>query len=146
MMEDAAMTFEREPASRSIARASTERKGHVLFLDDEKMVVTVAVRLLRKLGFTAEGFTRAELALDAVRAAPHAFDFVVTDWHLRSTNGLEVAAALRALRADLPVGLVCSQSPTCSSEELARGGVRAAMQKPFGLSQLSDLLARLARR
>lgn len=139
------MTFEHEPPSRSVARASTARRGHVLFLDDEAMVVTVAVRLLRKLGFTAEGFTSAEVALDTVRAAPHAFDFVITDWHLTATNGLEVATALRAMRADLPVGLVCAQSPTCSSEELARGGIHAVLPKPFGLAQLADLLTSLAR-
>lgn len=138
------MTSEREPSSRSAGRAS-ERCGHVLFLDDEAMVVTVTVRLLRKLGFTAEGFTRAEVALDAVRAAPHAFDFAITDWQLPTTNGLEVATALRAMRADLRVGLVCAQAPTCSFEELARGGVLAVLQKPFGLSQLADLLAKLAR-
>lgn len=138
------MTSAREPSSRSVA-TSSDRKGHVLFLDDEATVVKVALRLLRKLGFTAEGFTCAEVALDAVRTAPRAFDFVLTDWHLRSTNGLALAAALRAVRADLPVGVVCSHAPTCSSEELARGGIRAVLQKPFGLPQLADLLACLAR-
>jgi CheY-like chemotaxis protein len=40
-----------------------------------------------------------------LRAAPGDFNLVVTDYNMSGMSGLEVARAVRALRADLPVAV-----------------------------------------
>jgi two-component system, cell cycle sensor histidine kinase and response regulator CckA len=121
------------------AAAPTRGRGRVLFLDDELLVVRVATRMLRRLGYEPVGFIEVKDALDAVRAAPDAFDLVITDWNMPEMNGLDVARALRAIRGDLRVGLTSGEHPI-PEEALAAAGVRALLDKPFALGQLADFV------
>jgi CheY-like chemotaxis protein len=138
------MASVRDAPSSSAGNPAVERKKHVLFLDEEQMVVSVATRLLHQLGYTFEGFRRADHALEALRAAPHTFDIVVAECHILGMSGLEVARAIHAVRPDIPIGVTCSQGLDYSPEELTAAGIRAVLEKPFNLSSLAALLGRLA--
>ena len=57
----------------------TERRGRVLFVDDEVHLVKMAQKVLGRLGYSVVGETNGHDALDRFRAVPAGFDLIVTD-------------------------------------------------------------------
>jgi len=57
----------------------TERRGRVLFVDDEVHLVKMAQKVLGRLGYSVVGETNGHDALDRFRADPAGFDLIVTD-------------------------------------------------------------------
>jgi PAS domain S-box-containing protein len=116
---------------------------HILYLDDEEPLVALATRMLHRLGYRVSGYTRAEDALRAFRENPAGFDLVITDLNMPVKSGMEVAAELRKLRADLPV-VLCSGHVT---DELLRGarlaGIDEVLYKPSTMEEFSVSIHRL---
>jgi len=84
--------------------APVDGKGkHVLYVDDEEAIIFLMTRLLERQGYRVSGYTDPEEALAAARANPGQFDLAVTDYNMPGMSGLDVARAVRAIRADLPV-------------------------------------------
>jgi len=77
----------------------------VLYIDDEEAIIFLMKRLLERRGFRVSGYTDPREALAAVKANPDQFDLAVTDYKMPGMSGLQVAEALRDIRADLPVVL-----------------------------------------
>jgi two-component system cell cycle sensor histidine kinase/response regulator CckA len=129
------------------ARDSTPALGqgmHILYLDDDETIVFLMKRLLERRGYRVSGYTDAREALAAARGDPHQFDLAVTDYNMPGISGLDVARALREIRADLPVALasgyiteeLCAQAP--------EAGVRELIYKPDTVDELCAAIARLA--
>ena len=128
-------------AAAASAVAPRRGQGHVLYLDDEELLVTLGEAMLRRLGYTASGYSSARDALAAVRADPWGFDAIVTDTNMPGMSGLEVAREVARERPDLPVVLVSGRSE-CSAAELAAAGIRHCLDKPFGAGELGEVLHR----
>ena len=123
--------------------AQQGRGHHLLYLDDEEMLVELVRTKFESLGYQVTGCIKPADALDAVRADPTGFDIVVTDYNMPGMSGLEVASALAQLRADLPVVLVSGYlSPAAQAATLA-AGIREIVYKPTVLQQLEGVIARL---
>ena len=106
--------------------------GHILLIDDEMNVLTVGRKMLEALGYqvTACGGPIGAMAVLRERAAT--FDLVVTDLNMPKMTGLDVAAEIRNLRADLPVALVTGFLGDENIEARAQAlGVCAFVSKPF---------------
>ncbi len=86
----------------------------MLYVDDEGVIIFLMTRPLERQGFRVSGFTDPREAVATVRANPDKFDLAVTDFNMPDMSGLEVASALRDIRADLPVILASG----CITEEL----------------------------
>jgi PAS domain S-box-containing protein len=119
------------------------RGSCVLVVDDDEVMLLMVEQLLSRHGWRVSTRSRAADALALVRTDPQAVDAVVTDFNMPDGSGLELAAALKVLRPDLPV-LVSSGY---LSEELMAGartaGVRRVLQKQDTLEQLPRLLGEL---
>ena len=139
-VETAAQTRE------SVRTATAQPQGrnrHLLYLDDEEMLVELIRAKFEPLGYRVTGCTKPTEAIDAIRADPSGFDVVVTDYNMPGLSGLEVATALAQLRADLPVVVVSGYlSPTAQAAMLA-AGIKEIVYKPTLLQQLGDVIARL---
>ncbi len=68
-------------------------------------------------------------ALAALRADPAGFDLVLTDYNMPGMSGLDVAHAIRVIRADLPVAVTSGfiDEPLRAQAEVA--GVRELIFK-----------------
>ena len=117
------------------------RGGHILYVDDEPMLVGVTRRLLERRGFRATAFTDPVEAAETVRASPNEFDAVVVDHHMPRMSGVELARAIRSQRPNLPIVLVSGGTPL-SNEQLAAEGINARLGKPFTCDELVDVLSR----
>ena len=132
-------------ASRPVARAPkavAEGAGrHVLFLDDEEMLVHLGKRILERRGYRFTGFTDVRSAVAAFGADPQAFDAVVVDFNMPGATGLEVAKQVRALRPDLPVVLASGRVTDAMEVEAAAAGVARMLPKPYTAAELCAAVA-----
>jgi PAS domain S-box-containing protein len=136
--------LETSPTSESTRPAALEGHGeHVLYIDDDEVMLLMVDRLLQRSGYRSTCCHSTQDALAALRAAPQAFDAVVTDYNMPEASGLELAGAISRIRPDLPVVI----SSGYVSEELRSGaerlGVRHLLQKQNTFDELPGLLRRV---
>lgn len=93
---------------------------HVLYVDDEVLLVTIFTRLLERRGVKVSGFSDQHAALAAFRADPAGFDLVLTDHQMPGMTGLELAREVRRIRPDIIVALISGDI------EAVRDGAREA--------------------
>ena len=120
----------------------TPRGGHgrVLFVDDEPMVLEVHRQSMESLGYEAVTVQSGNEALELFRAAPDAFDLVLSDQSMPEMDGNQLARAIRDLDANIPI-VLCTGLATLGAQALAESsGVSAILEKPFTLEELAQLL------
>lgn len=105
-----------------------------LVVDDDPQMLRLAERLLQ--GVHSGDVVACDHPFGAIQAflsAPEGVRLVVTDLELPGVDGLELARRLRLLAPELPVLLMTGSGR--SAEELAAGGVRHVLRKPFTRAQ-----------
>jgi PAS domain S-box-containing protein len=119
------------------------RGQHVMYVDDDEVVSLTAEALLLREGYRVQTHVDPAAAIAALQADPGGFDLVVTDYNMPQMSGLDVAAAVRAMRDDLPVVITSGRV----SEELVEGaralGVARVMLKEYIVEQLGGLAGEL---
>ncbi|WP_284620149.1 hybrid sensor histidine kinase/response regulator [Aquabacterium humicola] len=116
---------------------------HVLYVDDDETVMTLMLALLERQGLRATGHRDPDAALDAVRAAPGGFDLVITDFNMPARNGLDLAADLVRIRADLPVVILSGYVSDRVRADAEKLGVRRVVSKGGSVDELNGLVRRL---
>ena len=104
---------------------------HILFVDDEAMLVHLGQELLTRLGYTVTGHTSSVEALNAFQAAPQQFDLVITDQTMPTMTGEGLVRALRDIRPDLPIVLCTGFSYAMTKDKAATLGIDAFLLKPL---------------
>ena len=106
--------------------------------------MSLASRILGRLGHRVTGFTSAVEAVRTFRGHPGNFDLVITDLNMPGTSGLNIAADLLRVRPEMPV-VLCSGSITPELRERARAvGIREFLHKPNTREEYVAILDRLA--
>jgi len=105
-----------EPTSTAISK---RRYGHVLFVDDEKLLVEMWKALLEMEGYNVTAFINSLDALKAFRAAPESYDVVVTDQAMPDLAGETFAREILQIRPGIPI-LLCTGFSHTMTEEKAR--------------------------
>jgi len=126
-----------------LAVAHRGRGESVLYVDDDDVMVVMVERLLQRLGYVVTCLHDPAHAIDVVRAAPQAFDVVVTDLNMPELSGLDVARALQRIRADLPVIISSGNLPDQLQNEARQAGVRALVHKQYTLEELGAVIHRV---
>jgi two-component system, cell cycle sensor histidine kinase and response regulator CckA len=119
------------------------RGQHVLYVDDDAALVSMVTRMLKRQGYRVSGHTWAREALEALRADPHQFDLVVTDYNMPGLSGLDMVHEVRAIRADLPVALTSGYITDELRQRAAESGVRHLIYKPNTVSELCEVVRAL---
>lgn len=104
----------------------------ILVVDDDALVLENAAAMLEDMGHRVRRAGSAAAALDLL-AEEGAVDLVVTDQAMPGMTGLELAAFLRARRAELPVLLVSGLVDI----DPAQLGDLAVLAKPFTQEKLA---------
>ncbi len=119
----------------------TAAVGRILFVDDEEALLLVARHTLRLAGFQVTTFSRPADALERFKAAPDAFDLVLTDLAMPEMSGIMLAQQILTVRPDLPVLIISGYIPPDQAAEAERIGVRAVLEKIDNFSSLPAIIA-----
>ncbi|CAN7369679.1 ATP-binding protein [Acidovorax sp. LjRoot129] len=119
------------------------RKPHVMYVDDDEALVFLVRRLLRRRGYEVSGFTDPHEATAALRAAPHRYDLLVTDYNMPGFCGVDLVREARLIRSDLPVALASGYVTAEIEQEALAEGARALIHKPNDVEELCATVQRL---
>jgi PAS domain S-box-containing protein len=117
-------------------------RRRILLVDDDSDFCDMMQLLLERLGFEAVPYLRAREALDDFREMPATWDALITDQNMPEMQGLELLAAAKAIRPDLPC-LICSAfSESLTDAALREAGAFALIRKPVDKDLLLATLER----
>ncbi|MGB7844186.1 MAG: PAS domain S-box protein [Candidatus Acidiferrum sp.] len=120
---------------------SPEGRGeHILFVDDESVLVFVGTMALEQKGYKVTGMSDGRAALAEFARSPQSFHAVVTDLSMPSMSGLQFVREIQKLRPDIPIILSSGYFSPQDQMDADRLGVRITLTKPVSPQ---DLLAAL---
>ncbi|MFH2093770.1 MAG: PAS domain S-box protein, partial [Pseudomonadota bacterium] len=110
---------------------------HILFVDDEEMVVTLYEDMMAFLGYRITATPSSQEALRLFEADPAAFDLVITDLTMPHMTGDELSKKMIRIRPDIPIIMCSGQSNCLTIEERKQMGIRQFLMKPIILDHLA---------
>jgi CheY-like chemotaxis protein len=121
----------------TMVRSSSQRRGHVLLVEDDREMSALSREVLRSLGFQVTHVANAEAALEALANAAH-FDRVLSDIMMPGgVSGLQLAREIRRRHPQLPVLLTTGYVE--SAADMADGEFQLLL-KPYSVQALADAL------
>ncbi|MDQ5988046.1 MAG: Sensor histidine kinase RcsC [Syntrophus sp. SKADARSKE-3] len=115
-------------------------KESILFVDDERPLVDIAVRILESLGYRVTAFINPVEALESIRIHPDAYDLLITDKTMPHMTGFDLVHEVKKIRPDIPV-IFCSGFQ--NHEDLRKQaalGIRHFIAKPIRKSLLLKIV------
>ncbi len=152
-----AITVESEPGKGSIFRiflpaakeSPPRRKQHntapprgnreqILFIDNEKDIVDLVLKMLPRLGYRVQGETNPLRALELFRERPRDFDLVITDMTMPEISGEELALKMMKIRPDIPILISTGFSNRLTEDRVQQLGIRGLLHKPVTIRSYAD--------
>ena len=81
-----------------------DKKGSILWVDDEIELLRSHVMFLKEKGYTVETATNGEDAIEMVRRRP--YDLLFLDEMMSGKGGLETLAEIKEISPSLPVVMI----------------------------------------
>ncbi len=111
-----------------------EKKGNILWVDDEIELLRAHVLFLKEKGYAVETATNGEDAVEMVRSRP--FDLVFLDEMMAGKGGLETLAEIKELSPQIPVVMITKNEEETLMEEAIGGKISDYLTKPVNPSQI----------
>jgi PAS domain S-box-containing protein len=121
---------------RDIVPLRNKGDEHILFVDDEKSLVELAVEMLQLHGYTVTSKTNSVKALETFAADPDNFDLVITDQTMPNMTGDELSSELFKIKPGVPIILYTGYSSKISAEMAKELGIAEYFLKPFDMEHL----------
>ena len=135
-----------ERVTRTMKIVENTRQDRVLVVDDDPKVLMILEEALKLFGYQPVACSSAARALDIFRDAPDSFITVITDQAMPGMSGDQLIKEIRLINDSVPV-ILCTGYADLSVEEWeSELDLFACLKKPFTMSVLSDVLARLSDR
>jgi len=115
-----------------------KKKGKILVLDDEQIVLDSVSRILESENYEVKGCRRGEDAIETLREG--GFDLLITDLKMPGMNGLEAMAALLEVDPDLSVIMLTAYATVDSAVQAMKMGAVDYCRKPFTPDQLTEIV------
>ena len=131
---------EADGASADAARERISLRGRILLVEDEQSVLGFMRELLQGWGLDVVATRDPKDALHRFSAEPDRFDVVLTDHTMPGMTGMELARALVARRAEVPVLLYSGRSELLEADAAAAAGIRRLLSKPIDSAVLHGAL------
>ncbi|MEW6428042.1 MAG: PAS domain S-box protein [Thermodesulfobacteriota bacterium] len=117
--------------------------GHVLFVDDEAIIVQSMRIVLEQMGLKVTTSSSSRRALQLFAEQPREFDLVITDQTMPNMTGVEMSREMLALRPDIPIILTTGYSESVNAEDAKKTGIREFLMKPLVIDDLKKVVARI---
>ena len=130
----------RETPIPEISKDPVSERGGILFIDDEKSLVSIGTRVLQKLGYNVQGTASSPEALEIFRSAPHQIDLVFVDETMPVMTGSQLAAKMLLIRPDLPIIIMTGFDIKNVIEKTKTLGIRKYLCKPIKYHELGEIV------
>ena len=115
----------------------------ILYVDDEAALASLGQLFLERLGYTVSICTNPVEALESVRAAPDAYDLVVTDQTMPGLTGTRLAQQIHEIQPNLPIILTTGNIATLTPWHSEAAWCKGVLQKPPTFKSLGTLVHRV---
>jgi signal transduction histidine kinase/ActR/RegA family two-component response regulator len=115
-------------------------KEHILFVDDEKDITTMANRMLSRLGYVVTTISDSVNAYDEFMKQPELYDLVITDQVMPNMMGSQLATKIRQIKPDIKIIIITGYSDSISAEKIKELGFNGFIIKPLILRDLSNTI------
>jgi len=119
-----------------------KNKLNILVLDDEEIVVTRLKPALEKEGYMVATFTDSRVAKDHLEK--HHYEIVVTDLKMANIDGMQLYQFIKEKWPDTEVVIISGFATMEVAQEALKAGVREVIAKPFKISQIKQLIDKIA--
>jgi len=123
------------------AAAAAAPGTHIMFVDDEEDITTIGRAMLEKQGYQVTAMSDSTKALIEVQQRPDDFDLIITDLTMPHMTGLQLAAGIAKVRANLPVVLITGMGDQIMKKAESFPHIQGVVHKPFGLEALQQTIA-----
>ncbi|MEN8199485.1 MAG: PAS domain S-box protein [Thermodesulfobacteriota bacterium] len=114
------------------------RKGKILVVDDEPLLLRINKKRLEECGHTVEAVTDGSIALETFQARPDDFDLLITDQTMPGLTGEELSRAVLEIKPALPIIMCTGHSETVPQEKALSMGIARYICKPLHEDELLD--------
>jgi PAS domain S-box-containing protein len=115
-------------------------KGHILFVDDEELLVELGQKMLERLGYKVTVRCSSPDALSTFQNSPDGFDVIITDQTMPEMTGSDLARRILQIRPDTPIILCTGYSNVVDKETAESIGIRKFVLKPLTMNKIAQLL------
>ncbi len=110
----------------------------ILLVDDEELILDVGEALLKELGYKAIVAKSGEEAVEYMKNRGKEIDLVILDMVMPKMDGGMTFDKIRQLQPAVPIILASGYSLNGQATQIMQKGCQGFLQKPFGLSELSQ--------
>jgi two-component system, cell cycle sensor histidine kinase and response regulator CckA len=112
----------------------------ILVVDDEKIIADVTQGMLEQIGYHILTARSGQEAVQIYRANHDRIDLVIMDMIMPGMNGGEAYDLIKAMNPDVKVILSSGYSLNGMAKDIMARGVKAFIQKPFRMEDLSRII------
>jgi signal transduction histidine kinase/PAS domain-containing protein/ActR/RegA family two-component response regulator len=109
---------------------------HILFVDDEPLLVKLAGSILEQQGYRVTGITSSMDALEFFRKDPDLYDLIITDMSMPDMPGDMLIREVLKIRSNVPVILSSGHSDRIDGDTVRALSVKAYAMKPLKKADL----------
>ncbi|MFC1885653.1 response regulator [Thermodesulfobacteriota bacterium] len=102
----------------------------LLFVDDEKSLVDIGLKMLQELGYQVSAKTSSIKALELFRIQSDQFDLIITDMTMPHMTGMQLAENIKQIRPEIPIIILTGFSEAISKEKTEAIGINSVLIKP----------------
>ncbi len=130
-------------APADVLQKKEQGNEHILIVDDETPIVKLVRQMLARLGYRVTTCQASLEALDRFKAAPDAFDLVITDMAMPNMTGDQLTRKMLEVRSELPVIICTGYSERINEAKAMALGAKGFLMKPIVKTELVELVRKV---
>jgi PAS domain S-box-containing protein len=124
-------------------KSKREKKGDVLLVDDEEIIVNMYKEWLERVGYSVTAQTNSLKTLETFREQSKSFDIVIADYTMPGLSGIQLAKEIQDIRPGIPFILYTGNIGDVSSKTLKQSGIKKLLIKPVNFTTLNRSIQEL---
>ncbi len=137
------MTADREDRKPQPVEPLPTGQEHILFVDDEPVLVEIGEQMLEHLGYMVTCIADSVEALRIFKRAPDDFDLVITDMTMPNMTGDVMAHEMLTVRPGLPIIMATGFSELMTEEKAKLSGISDFLLKPLVIRDLARVIRKV---
>ena len=112
----------------------------IIFLDDEPEAIETFSAQMKKYGFLAYGFSKAQDALDYLRSEKNRTILILADYRMPNKNGFEFRQMVNEISPDVPFAILSANIDEEMKNKATEYNISAFFEKPLSENEFVEFL------